>query len=462
MLPAIGAGTLYALIVALAAWHHEPWADEAQSWLLARDATLLDLWTRLLHYEGTPGLWQSLLHLAILLGAPYRALNLISAACGLGACWLILRHGPFPMALRLALPFTFFLCYQYAVIARSYSLVPVLLFAAAILYRQGPSKIAALTVVLALLAAVSVHGMALSASIWLAFYVDLARERQKLPAVVWRTAFIVAAGYWASILLLVLAAWPASDNMFVRRPYWSFEHLVTVAGKAVRGGFAGELLLSLVAIALSLPLLRRGRTLVLFLFSLVSLFLLNGIVYSQVWHYGLVFLCWLFALWVAASRSTMGWPAIASLAIVIAVQCYWTAEAVSYDWDSTYSASKDAAGYLRQSGIARQRLFAIGYSCTGIQPYFPANIFANVNGGHNPSYWDWSLRNQVNENSAKLASLQPEYVIVGYKGAYEKDLWTRQVRDSGYRLLRHFEGNTFWESDILEPESFDLYQRPAP
>jgi hypothetical protein len=461
-LPALCAGLLYAVTVALAAWHHEPWADEAQSWLLARDAGLVDLWTRLLHYEGTPGLWQTILHLAILAGAPYRALNLISAACGFAACCLILRSAPFPAPIRLALPFTFYLCYQYAVVARSYSLVPVLLCAAAILYGHGVSRIAELTIVLSLLAAVSVHGMALSISIWLAFHWDLLRDWRKLSTTNRRTMLFGAAGYWIAVLVLILAAWPASDNMFVRGPDWSFEHVLTVAGKAVCGGFAGGWILSVAAIALSIPLLWRGRTLFIFFSSLVSLSLLNGIVHYQAWHYGLIFLGWLFAVWVAAARARAGRSAIAALAIVICVQCYWTAESVAYDWGSTYSASRDAASYLRESGIARRRLFAIGYACVGIEPYFAGNIFANMNGGRNPSYWDWSLRNHVNEDSGKLAALRPDYVIVGYKGKYERDLWTRQIRDSGYRLVRHFEGNTFWQSAILEPESFDLYQRPAP
>jgi hypothetical protein len=453
---------LYALIVALVALHHEPWADEAQSWLLARDASIVDLWTRLLHYEGTPGIWQTLLHVAILTGTPYRALNLLSAAFAISACWLVVRYAPFPAPIRFALPFTFFLCYQYAVIARSYCLAPVLLFAAAILFRQGVSRIAEFTIVLALLSAVSVHGMALSISIWLAFHVDVPRQWRKLPSSARQKVLIAGVGYWVAVILLVLAAWPAPDNMFVRHPYWSLEHVLTVAGKAVRGGFAGDWIASLAAIALSLSLLWRGRTLLLFSLTLVSLSFLNGIVYSQVWHYGLVFLGWLFAVWVAASRVRAGWTAVAALAIVICVQCYWTGRSVAYDWNSTYSASRDAAAYLRQTHIPRQRLFAIGYACIGIEPYFPSNIFANMNGGANPSYWDWSVRNHVNEDSANLASLRPDYVIVGYKGAYERDLWTRQIRGSSYQLVRHFEGNTFWQSAILEPESFDLYRRPAP
>lgn len=66
------AASVYALLVALTVHRHEPWADEAQSWLLARDASLTDLWGRLLHYEGTPGLWQTLVHALIRLGLSYR------------------------------------------------------------------------------------------------------------------------------------------------------------------------------------------------------------------------------------------------------------------------------------------------------------------------------------------------------------------------------------------------------
>ncbi|HXK07289.1 MAG TPA: hypothetical protein VMS37_33145 [Verrucomicrobiae bacterium] len=462
-LPAFGAtAILYALLVGFAVWHHEPWADEAQSWLLARDASFADLWTRLLHYEGTPGLWQTLLYICTRAGLPYRTLNLLSAACGFAACCLVLRRAPFPIAIRVALPFTFFLCYQYAVVARSYSLVPPLLFGAAVCYPQGIRRTWALTTILCLLAAVSVHGMALSCAIWLAFYIDSARNRTNLSLPERRRLLAAGGCYFLTLFLLVLSAWPASDNIFVRRPYWSFEHLLTVTGKFIQGGFAGGWIASVAAIVLSVPLLWRGGTLLLFVASFVSLSVVNAVIYSQVWHQGLVFLGWLAAVWVAAQRVKPGWPAILSLALVICFQSYWTAESIAYDWDSNYSASREAAAYLEQTGIAHRRLFAIGYACVAIQPYFPSNIFANMYDGHGPSYWDWSIRNHVNQNSERLATLLPDYVIVGYKGTYEKHLWTGQIRESGYRLVRHFEGNTFWQTAIFEPESFDLYRRPAP
>src|SRR5271170_6363512 len=110
----------YGLLVGATIHRHEPWADEAQSWLLARDASLAQLWGHLLHYEGTPGLWQTWVHLLIRLGLPYSAYGFVSGSLGLIAVYLLLRYAPFPLFIRILLPFTYYLCYQYVVIARSY------------------------------------------------------------------------------------------------------------------------------------------------------------------------------------------------------------------------------------------------------------------------------------------------------------------------------------------------------
>src|SRR5580704_13245346 len=128
----------YALMVALTIRRHEPWADEAQSWLLGRDASVAQLWGHLLHYEGTPGLWQTLLHALIQLGLPYSAYDFVSASLELAAVYLLLRYAPLPLFIRISLPFTYYLCYQYAVIARSYAVIAPLLFAVAVIYTQAP------------------------------------------------------------------------------------------------------------------------------------------------------------------------------------------------------------------------------------------------------------------------------------------------------------------------------------
>ena len=79
--------------------------------------------------RGTPGLWQTLLHALIRLGLPYSAYGFVSASLGLAACIFCFDMRLFRSLYRLLLPFTYYLCYQYAVIARSYALIAPLLFA---------------------------------------------------------------------------------------------------------------------------------------------------------------------------------------------------------------------------------------------------------------------------------------------------------------------------------------------
>ena len=433
------AAASFAVLVAATALRHEPWTDEAQSWLLARDSSLANLWIHLLHYEGTTGLWQTLLHFLIAVGLPYRGINLVSAALAFGAACLLLWRSPFPVALRVALPFTFFLAYQYGVIARSYDLLPLLLFAAVVAYLHKPI----LTVLLCLMAAVSIHGMVLAAALALTH-----------PA---RKYLLLAVS--PVILLLAAAAFPASDAAFIAGINYSPGHFLVVAARGFANAFTGEWITSLAVVGLSLPLLWKGRAFWFFLLSAVLLCGVDAAVYSQVWHFGILFLAWLTAVWIASLRTSPDRLALAGLAIMVAIQCYWTGCAITYDWNHAYSASQSAAKNLAQSGIVHKKLYAIGYATTAIQPYFDRNIFANVNDGRPEAYWDWSKRNHVNQDAEHLSQTRPDYVIVGYKNEFERGIWTELVRQGGYRQVQHFEGNTFWQTRVFEPESYDLFAR---
>jgi hypothetical protein len=448
------AGLSYAVLVACAVVHHEPWADEAQSWLLARDANLFDLWTRLLHYEGTTGLWQTLLHILIGLGLPYSGMNVFSALCGLAGTCILLWRSPFPWLIRMVLPFTFFLCYQYAVIARSYTLLPLLLFCCAALYAKAQDRPRLFTALLCLMAAVSIHGMVLASAIGLSALAGC-RDRKRAA---WFAAFFAAV-----LILLAATASPARDGTFIHTLNFSLSHFLEVSAKAFATAFTGEWISSLVLVGLSIPLLWRGGGWLFFVLAATLLCSLASAVYAQVWHHGFLFLAWLVSLWISLPGGGRR-PyqlAVASLGMVAAAQCYWTLNSIRYDWQYAYSGSLATAEVIRQADLRGNNVYAIGYACTAIQPYFESNIFANVNEGRPEAYWDWSTRNHVNLDSQHLAALKPTYVIVGYKNEFERGIWTGLVRKSGYQAIRHFEGNTYWQTHILEPESYDLYRRSA-
>ncbi len=344
-------------------------------------------------------------------------------------------------------------------IARSYDLLPVLVFACAALFRTAPETPMLFTLVLCLMSAVSVHGMIIAASIGVAAIVQSHRRKQAIP---------YAAAFGVVTALLAAASWPAKDGTFVSGYNFSFGHFLDVCGKAFAAGFTGETISSLLMVGLSIPLLWRGGGLLFFALASGLLCALNAVVYSQVWHYGVLLLAWIFAIWIAygrlaGQREIARLMAVAAFAVVIGIQCYWTWCAIRYDWVEPYSGSLAAARGIRELGLTgrhtERRIDAIGFACVAIEPYFPANVFSNWNEGGAQGYWDWSRRNHVNEDIARLPALRPDYVIVGYKNEFEHGVWTAQVRKSGYWAIRHFEGNSFWHTRVFEPESFDLYQR---
>jgi hypothetical protein len=451
LVPFCAAVCAYAILVAAAIAHHEAWVDEAQSWLLGRDASLFQLWTRLLHYEGTTGLWQTLLHVLAAAGLPYAAMNVFSGLLGLAAACVVIWRAPFPLWIRLALPFTFYLCYQYAVIARSYDLLPLLLFCCAATYGKANETPWLFAALLCLLAAVSVHGMLLAVTI-----ACVTACRLSVRAY-WRSLTV----FLAAVLLLALAARPAVDGTFVSAFNFSFDHFVEVGARAFANAFTGEWISSILVVAFSIPLLWRGGGFLFFTLASLLLCGVASVIYAQVWHYGILFLAWLFAVWISWPKSDRVSHnlALGSLCIIIAIQGYWTVRSIAYDWDHAYSGSLDAARGLRELNLSGKSLYAIGFACIAIEPYFSRNIFANVNDGRPQAYWDWSRRNHVNLDSRRLAELQPDYVIVGYKNEFERGVWTGLVRKSGYQPIRHFEGNSFWHASIFETESYDLFAR---
>jgi hypothetical protein len=456
-----------AILSAITVYFHEPWSDEANSWLLARDATLWELWTRLMHYEGTPGLWQTLLHVLQRVGLPYTWMNAVSGALGVAGAWVLVRKAPFPLALRMAMPFTFYLFYQYSIVARSYCLLPVLLFSCGWLYPRAEQKVGVLTVLLCLMASVSVHGMIISGAIWVSMHGDLAHRWEKIEPNIrkklwpgkmagWALAYGVVTG------LLAWSAWPARDVMFAKTRDYSFEHLVGTSSDTLANAFTGEWISSLGVVLVSLPFLWKGRGLLMFLTAGTGLFAFNAYVYANVWHEGMPFLAWLFAMWIAAEALQPKWMAGAAwlgMAGVIGMQGYWAAATTGYDWANPYSGSRAAARYIRENRIVEAGLYGQGFAAEAVQPYFDQNIYANFRSGEKTCYYDWSEAFRNFGDLDEVAEVKPEYVAIGFKDEEEKILNGRDVRKMGYRLERHFEGNLYWHDDVLEPDGVDLYRR---
>jgi hypothetical protein len=432
--------SLYGVVVAAAIHFHEPWADEAQAWQIARSLSLRQMF-QVLRYEGSPGLWHVVLWCLSRLHASYAGMRWSSGAIALVGVAILLLCSPFPRWLKLLLPFTFYLVYQYAVVARSYVLAPILLFSLAALWPGRFKKPIAVAVILGLLANVALHLAMFSGGFALVYGMELwwDRRRSDHPRVVRRLAMalVLLVSFYA---FAVLTARPARDISFPQgqsplpaAQARSSERLALLhhghSPEAIRFQFAQRLTPPL-ATGLVLPLglallfwatlcwalFREGK--LRYLIPGVLFFLFCHFVAARPWHSGLMTPYVIALLW-------MVWPdqggpfkalphyeqrVLGFFFLIALIQVYWAGYALNVDRTQAYSPGAQTAAFLKPYVDRGDTILEIGnhFDSVAIEPYFDHKVFAN----EPYSFHWWSTRNRAQENYSSMVRDWPAIVLV--------------------------------------------------
>lgn len=174
--------TAYVLICCilylLISYFHEPWFDEAQAWMIARDASYYEMLFVLPHYEGHPPFWTLLLSIPAKLGIPFEiGLKLIGLLIYLIIVQIIIFKSPFNRYVSLSLPLTYFVFYQYGVIVRPYSLLILSLLLLAANFENRFKKPWIFLACLILLCNTGAYGMVMAAGVAICLMVDLIKVK---------------------------------------------------------------------------------------------------------------------------------------------------------------------------------------------------------------------------------------------------------------------------------------------
>src|SRR5262249_14763203 len=138
-----------------------------------------------------------------------------------GGVLLWLRYAPLPRWLRVLLPASYYIVYEYGVISRSYTLGVLLTFAFCAFYHPRRVRFLPLAGILTLLAATSMYGtlMAISLAAFLAQHAirivqpDSSDDRTRVTL---SLEFCLALLLFAAGLgLVALTTWPPADVRFV-------------------------------------------------------------------------------------------------------------------------------------------------------------------------------------------------------------------------------------------------------
>lgn len=129
----------YAIFTLVLVMHHEIWADEAQVWQICRHLNLFELFQHLVN-EGHPSFFYLLMMPAAKLLHGTGSIFFMQIFCWLSmvvAVFLFLQFSPFSRLSKFAIVTSCGFLYFFPVIARSYSILPLLVFALAILYPKS-------------------------------------------------------------------------------------------------------------------------------------------------------------------------------------------------------------------------------------------------------------------------------------------------------------------------------------
>lgn len=452
---------LYIVLISVTISKHEPWADEAQAWLLARDSNPFELLFMNLRYEGHPPLWYLILMIPSKI-LPYRIISVISAIIAISGVCILLYRSSFPKIVKLLLPFSYFVFYQYGVIARSYVLVPILLFAIASIYEDKTAKIYQFVVLVCLLANVSVFSTLIALSIMLIHLIDLIKARSVLTKRLIIKQIIAYVIFAVITALIVIILWQPEDSTFAKSYQYNIKQFYNMSRDILNEAMTEKLYISIPILIISLVWFWQTRVLLLYLLSTLSVLALFSIKYYNSWHLGFIFLAWVFVTWISFDKqreyriknrwflSIAKKLVIASILVVLGFNIFWTASASIHDFNGTYSGGVAVARYIKDNQLEGKKIYATSFWSTSILPYFKENIFDNYSDGNRTTYWLWSTKNSRIEDHDAVIKAQPDLIIFGR---------TEKQDIPGYKFVGIFEGNLYWKNGIKEKNDFALFRK---
>jgi hypothetical protein len=455
--------------------YHEKWADEAQACLIARDLSLWRIFSYELRYEGSPGLWHLILWIAQhVFHAPYAALGPLGLVFATAGVAFLIFFAPFPRPLRWLLAFSYFMVYQYAVIARPYTLLPLFCFLAAYFFRdlQHPGR---MTVVLVLLANLTLHGTIISGCLGLVYLLDAIHAWPTFDAQLRRRYWICIGIMAATFLFIVAILMPTRDVAeFAATPDLPGTLKTTPIQKIygiLSGAFFDHPLPSIIFLALAGGWCFLRKRLLIFALPVATLIALYAAVHGYAHHHGTVFVSAITALWIAwptpEERSQFSLFELRATQVVTAlIACLalfniWDAAVViRNEYRYPYSGAKDVVQYLKSVGADNQIVFGYLYGVVGIQAYYDHNIFANMP----TAYFHHGLpRVGASIDEEEFDAKAPEYVIffseapqITYK---QMNGW---MNAKGYKMAHFSDGYFLYKRSSYERQSYLIYKRVTP
>ncbi len=467
-----------AIFIAIAVFvglHHEHWADEAQSWLIARDNDVIGIF-KAIRYEGTPALWQLLLKFCIVLGMEYDQLYILTTALTVIGIIFLHKNENVPLVFKILLPYTYYIFFQYTIVARSYTLLFPILMAIVYLYPNKKEHLVKYGILLTLLMNVSLHGFLLAGGFWLEFLIEEViiskKDNKKIEKGV-KKFFIILALLFFSVALYF---YPASDcvaGLVVLEDWYKvISGILFTSSDSVFFNILGIIACSIVIFRLigmnNTKQLIRTSALLGLNFCWITC------IHSCSHHIGILFLI---IISIAFINNNFKNDKVLYVLLVVSmiIQIYWNVSACIHDIKYPYSAGDAVSEYLKEIGVEDKKIIGVDYWSVQVNPFFDKNIFANFDN----SYQKWSkeqndriISKYVSNNDKLDADIyviavhcyydynykKEEKLLQTYSSYYE-ELLMKKLEATGQYIKRKFDGDVFFKDVKFETTGIYVYSK---
>lgn len=384
---------------------HEPWRDEAQVWLLARDVPVWKLPSQMA-FEGNPCLWHLLVVPFAKLGIPYFVQNIMSYLVVMAAAFLLVYRSDFSYGVKALLLCSPFLMYYYAVIAGSYCLIPFLLFLLADWFPTRKEKPVRYMIVTALLMQTHTIMFVTSLLIMLCYLAETVADRmagRDAGNYVKRALCTLLPVVSGVLLFCQLMNGDGERWLRVRTadPYHTVRKMLEKYGESVEKlcglfpviGFA----FLIIGILFLLVLLIRKGSAAKYTVAVVT----AGTVVYQLWFYAMVYGCSLqrfmtmglviiWGMWIMRAQGAgrgKYHPGEAVFCLFAVLVLLHTVSDMRADLDGPFSNGREAAKYIRQN-LESDAVYVVDAQaeCSSIYPYLAKGTFVYAPTGQSYTY----------------------------------------------------------------------------
>ncbi len=409
---------------------HEPWFDESLAWLIARDSSLYEILFVAPHFEGHPSLWHLVLMPFAKSGMPFGlSLNIISLLFSGSAITIFILKAPFKRIIRLSIPFTYFVFYQYSIISRPYCMMMLAFMLMAITYRKRDEKPGRFILSLWFLCLTGAYGIVIAGGICFAWILKMFisscdssmnknsdnGEYRSTLRIFWED-YLYKSGkfYWLLMLLIyvLFLLWrvaPAenayaivrngvdeNNGILVRGLYSFFGCLADVFLTNIynTGGTLTtiniptyELGLGIIVGVASLGILlffaHKAGKMLEFLIPYMLFGLFGSVVYFSDSHVGIVFLFVIYTFWNIKVEINSKWKYIpVALALCIAMSLYWMVSSCICDIMLDYGYGHNEMEFIKSNGLEECTILAewnpMYEKNMVIKDYIPDNMVFSV------------------------------------------------------------------------------------